>query len=1140
MLILGGTFLFVAAQKTHASHGAHLLISEVQVAGATADNEFVELYNPTDSPVDLETLPLKLHIRNSSGTDQNRALTFTNKTVPAHGYFLIGPSSGYVGSAALDATYASSGSKLVANGGVYISKSITAETDIIDKIGWGSQPTPGYEGSSFADSPPANQSLERKPGGTSGNGEDTNTNAQDFFLQNTPNPQNASSPPAPAIVTPPTPAPSSPSSPSAPSTEATTPEPAPETPATPAPAPTPSTESLPPSSTSSAPSSPSSPSALSTPSTETTTTQSQTPTYNAGDIVINELVPDPLDNTEWIELYNKTNTSIDLQGWKLLDGTGGTIKSLTGTLTPNSFLAFDLASARLNNAGDIINLKSPTDTIIDSMAYGNWNDGNIQDNAPATTRSGQSLARKTNGGDTGNDQNDFAISDNPTKGASNIIATTQTVYTGGTRPETYTTPPPLMVINEFVSDPAEGEEWVELFNAGQVSVDLAGWTIEEGGGGKSMLNSTLMPGQFKVIEKINGSLNNAGDTLLLKNDRDALVDKVAYGAWEDGNRGDNAPAASDPNSVARRRDGADTGVDSEDFTVTSTPTKGAPNNVPTQEMQSENAREIIFNEIMPDPRGAETAEWIELHNKGGAAVTLAGFAIQDRSGARYTFGASASIEARGFFILERESFQIVLNNTNETLSLFLPNGALADRVQWESAQEGLAFAFKENVWSWTTTPTPGAANRITTPSPSSSTNQRAANVAAEDDSENRTENSVAPNIESNLAGKLILNELLPNPTGSDDREFIELFWKGEQPLNLQNFLINDSGKASRPTRLPNIIVQPKSFIGLARAVTKISLNNSGDSVELLEPTGTTLDEIEYESSMEGRSYSRNENGAWLWTAPTPGQANIFDQDARAEADDAGANRTNTAVIEIPLAQIREEETGTRVRVSGVVSTLPGMLGAQIFYLSGSGVQVYMYKKDFPALQLGDMVQITGVLAQSSGETRIKVQSRDDITIERHGPPPEAHTATSADISEDMEGSLVTIQGTVIDMTKTGLIVDDGISEAFIYIKDTTGIDLHNIAPGTRVATTGIVGQSKNDYRIMPRFTEDLEILGQDETAIAPSSENTNPAKHPYAETAALAGGGALIPLAIRRRKLFTSGLRAIAFLIRRNRKPPLA
>ena len=126
------------------------------------------------------------------------------------------------------------------------------------------------------------------------------------------------------------------------------------------------------------------------------------------------------------------------------------------------------------------------------------------------------------------------------------------------------------------------------------------------------------------------------------------------------------------------------------------------------------------------------------------------------------------------------------------------------------------------------------------------------------------------------------------------------------------------------------------------------------------------------------------------------------------------------------------------------------------------------------------------------------------------------------------------------MTKTGLIGDDGISEAFIYIKDTTGIDLHNIAPGTRVATTGIVGQSKNDYRIMPRFTEDLEILGQDETAIAPSSENTNPAKHPYAETAALAGGGALIPLAIRRRKLFTSGLRAIAFLIRRNRKPPLA
>jgi len=155
-----------------------ILISEMQTTGGTgqADNEFIELYNPNDLAIDLSALPLKLHIRNSSGTDNHKPLTFINTTIPGKGYFLVGPASGYTGTAALDATYsASSGNKLVNNGGAYISKSASADTEVLDKVGWGTQPAGGYETAPYPENPIANQSISRQ------SENDSDNNAVDFI-----------------------------------------------------------------------------------------------------------------------------------------------------------------------------------------------------------------------------------------------------------------------------------------------------------------------------------------------------------------------------------------------------------------------------------------------------------------------------------------------------------------------------------------------------------------------------------------------------------------------------------------------------------------------------------------------------------------------------------------------------------------------------------------------------------------------------------------------------------------------------------------------------------------------------------------------------------------------------------------------
>lgn len=211
-LIIQASFLSVllTPQKAQAAVATHLVISEIQVkdSGAGgADKEFVELYNPTSSNINLSTLPLKLHIINSSGTDENRALTFINSTIYSNGFFLIAPVGSYATSIGADATYSTSGNMIVKKGAVYISTSISNDTGVIDLFGF--KNSTKFEGEEYYKEEPGNgKSAERKAnvssskdsmnGGGSdefgGNAWDTDNNKNDFVDEKDSNPQNSSSP----------------------------------------------------------------------------------------------------------------------------------------------------------------------------------------------------------------------------------------------------------------------------------------------------------------------------------------------------------------------------------------------------------------------------------------------------------------------------------------------------------------------------------------------------------------------------------------------------------------------------------------------------------------------------------------------------------------------------------------------------------------------------------------------------------------------------------------------------------------------------------------------------------------------------------------------------------------------------------
>src|SRR3990170_744141 len=66
------------------SVASHIVISEIQVGGSVANDEFVELYNPTGDAVDLTGWRL----RKEGPSPLNLVLSMSGVIAP-HGYFLI-------------------------------------------------------------------------------------------------------------------------------------------------------------------------------------------------------------------------------------------------------------------------------------------------------------------------------------------------------------------------------------------------------------------------------------------------------------------------------------------------------------------------------------------------------------------------------------------------------------------------------------------------------------------------------------------------------------------------------------------------------------------------------------------------------------------------------------------------------------------------------------------------------------------------------------------------------------------------------------------------------------------------------------------------------------------------------------------
>ncbi|MBM3135995.1 MAG: lamin tail domain-containing protein, partial [Chloroflexi bacterium] len=223
--------LFLAGLPSARAVSTTLVISEFRVRGPNGGNdEFIELYNLSTAPVNIGGWKVKGS--NNAGSTSVRATIPTGTILnPGCHYLLTNSSTSggpYSGSVPGDQTYSTG---ITDDGGIALT---LPDDTIVDQVGMSS-------GSAFKEGTPLpslgssnlDRSYERKPGGASGSGVDTDNNVADFQLISPSDPQNLSSPPTPPETPTPTPTttPSATPSPTPSETPTATPSPMPgETP----------------------------------------------------------------------------------------------------------------------------------------------------------------------------------------------------------------------------------------------------------------------------------------------------------------------------------------------------------------------------------------------------------------------------------------------------------------------------------------------------------------------------------------------------------------------------------------------------------------------------------------------------------------------------------------------------------------------------------------------------------------------------------------------------------------------------------------------------------------------------------------------------------------------------------------------
>lgn len=359
-------------------------------------------------------------------------------------------------------------------------------------------------------------------------------------------------------------------------------------------------------------------------------------------ILINEILAENASIEEpdgskpdWIELYNPSSAAVDLAGMSLTDEVSVPARWVfpTGSIVAGrDFFQIrcqsDAPASTTNtgfglkgNGGAVYLFGRPADggSLQNSVTYG------LQ--AP-----GWSIGRMPNGGTNW-------VLNLPTIGMPNIAASL-----GNAR---------LLKINEWMADPASGEDWFEVFNPNPEPVDISGFRLSDSL--SDLLKHSLPPLSFMGnslhafqkftadntlvagADHVNFKLSASGEALAMATPGGVLIDGISFGLQITGT------------SQGRLPDGAGEIVN---FPNSASP--GAPNYLPLAT--------VAINELLShsDPPMEDA---VEIYNPGLAPVDISGWFLSDSpiNLRKFQIPARTIVPAAGYTVLYEYQFNSDLN-----------------------------------------------------------------------------------------------------------------------------------------------------------------------------------------------------------------------------------------------------------------------------------------------------------------------------------------------------------------------------------------------------------------------------------------------------------------------------------------------
>lgn len=339
---------------------------------------------------------------------------------------------------------------------------------------------------------------------------------------------------------------------------------------------------------------------------------------------------------------------------------------------------------------------------------------------------------------------------------------------------------------------------------------------------------------------------------------------------------------------------------------------------------------------------------------------------------------------------------------------------------------------------------------------------------------------------------LLISEFIPDPVGSDDGEWMELYNHSDKIINLTGWQLDDGEGGSRPYIFPAATsILPGEFLLVSRAQSKLTLNNQNDSVRILTPLGDLWQEVIYQKIASGQSQAWDLlNQEWFVSSePSPGKANVLPTaNFGLSAVEDLHNIKNATEIWLELIALQDSNLQSRSLYTA------RNIGKSIDY--EQVVEVYFSQKQWPDIKTGDALTVSGQLNNTAKGARLKISSLEQIALAGFNQPLEKTEPTDLNsLDDELANSYLSTSGVVVKKSGKNIYLASSAEEdsALRVYLDFDYKDL-DIKKGAAVLVSGILQNTSAGWKLLVKNKKDFllaqQVLGAKESGFSQTDHST--------------------------------------------------